>query len=637
MTVTKGVQHRLITLLLPEKPPPLFVGVIVAVVVVAVETVGLALLHAADPQRPPIAVIYILGVVALTAVWGARLGIGVALASTLVFNFIYISPLGLHLSTSQDLQRAVTFGLVALASGGLADVARTRAAEARQRAAEGDFASEFARRVLAEDELASGLRAGSRCLAAWLGLSPVAIEIGAAPGEAKIAGATVLELAGKGRGRVRLVVPDTTPPETLERLRDRLGPVLDEIVHIAVDRHELIGTLRASQQATQALLAEQAALRRVATLVATGSPPREVFAAVTAELHRLFQGFHTALMRYEPDRTVTAVSERDTGGRLMPDHPSLPITGENIAGMILRTRRTAQIDYDTATGPIAERLRARGVRRGLGVPIVVDGELWGIMLVLSVRPEPVPADAEQRLGDFTELVAAAIASTENRARLIASRGRLVAAADDARRRIERDLHDGPQQRIVALALRLRMAQDSVLDDPAAAGRLLSETVRNLTEIHECMTDLARGIHPALLTQGGICPMLRTLVRRSTVPVDLRLQVDRRLPERVEVAVYYVVSEALTNIAKHAHASTASVTVGADERRVWLSVRDDGVGGARLDGGTGLVGLRDRVEALGGRLSVVSPPAHGTTLTAEIALAEPDPCAAVAPFPMVRAG
>ncbi|MET7423385.1 DUF4118 domain-containing protein [Dactylosporangium sp. NPDC005555] len=624
------------TWLLPTPPPPLAIGIAVAVVVVAVETVVVGLLHAAHPQGQPSAVVYMLGVVALTTVWGARLGLGVALASAVVFNFVHMPPSGLHLTAAQDLQRALVFGIIALASGGLADLARERALEAQERADEADIAAEVAHRVHGRDDLASGLRAGSQCLAARLGLSHVSIEAGAAPGPAEVAGTTVLEPAG-GRRLLRLVVPDDTPPATLHRLRDRLGPALEETVRTAVDRQELIGTLRASQQATQALLTEQAALRRVATLVATGGPPGEVFAAVTAELHRLFRGFHTALLRYEPDQTVAAVSERDTDGRLLPEYPSLPIAGENIVSTILRTRRTARIDYDSATGPIAVELRARGFRRGLGVPIVVDGELWGVTLVLSARPEPVPADAERRLHAFTELVATAIANTENRGRLIASRGRLVAAADEARRRIERDLHDGPQQRIVALALRLRMAEDLASDDPREVRHLLSDTVRSLTEIHESMTDLARGIHPALLSQGGICPMLRTLARRSVVPVELRLQVPDRLPERVEVGVYYVVSEALTNVAKHAQASVAYVTVGADEGRAWLSVCDDGVGGTKPDGGTGLVGLRDRVEALGGRFSVVSPPAQGTTLTAEIPLAGPDPCPAAESFPMVPAG
>ncbi|GAB3844539.1 hypothetical protein GCM10027610_059190 [Dactylosporangium cerinum] len=374
----------------------------------------------------------------------------------------------------------------------------------------------------------------------------------------------------------------------------------------------------------------------MATMVATGGSPAAVFAAVTAELHGLFPGFHTALLRYESDRTVTAISERDERGRPLSDHPRLPVEGENIVSTILRTRRTARVDYDTATGPIAMEQRSRGIHLGLGVPIVVDGELWGVTLVMSHRPEPIPDAAERRLFAFTELVATTIANTENRARLISSRARLVTAADDARRGIERDLHDGPQQRIVSLALRLRMAEELACNDLPAARQLLSEAVRSLTEIHESMTDLARGIHPALLTQGGIGPMLRKLARRSIVPVELRLKVPKRLPERAEVAVYYVVSEALTNISKHARASEACVAVESDARSVWLSIHDDGIGGARPGGGMGLVGLRDRVEALGGRFSVASPPAAGTTLTAEIPLAEPDADAADESFPLVSA-
>ncbi|MFF5229300.1 DUF4118 domain-containing protein [Dactylosporangium sp. NPDC000521] len=638
MTVTTSVRRRLTAWLLPPTPPPLLAGILVAAMVIAAETAVIGLLHFAHPQQPPTAVIYILGVLALTTVWGIWLGVGTALASTLVYNFVHVPPGGLHLTAAQDLQRAVVFGLVALASGGLADLARARAVEAQQREEEADIAAEVARSVLGTDELPSALQAGSQRLAARLGLPSASIELGDAPRLEKVAGATVLGLGGAARRPVRLVVPDDTPPVTLERLRDRLGSALRGIVATALERQALIDTLRASQQATEALLEEQAALRRVATMVAAGGPPSTVFAAVTAELHRLFQGFHTALLRYEPDRTVTAVSEREKDGRLlMPGRPNLPIEGDSIVGTILRSHRTAQIDYETAAGSIAEELRARGVRRGLGVPIMVDGELWGVTLVLSFQPEPVPADAENRLLAFTELVATAIANTENRARLVASRGRLVGAADDARRRIERDLHDGPQQRIVALALRLRMAEDATVDDLPTARRLLSDTVTSLTEIHETMTDLARGIHPALLTQGGICPMLRTLARRSVVPVELRLQVAGRLPERVEVAVYYVVSEALTNVAKHARAPVAYVTVDADERHIWLSVRDDGVGGADPGQGTGLVGLRDRVEALGGRFGVVSAPAQGTTLTAEIPLAEPEASAAAESFPMVAAG
>ncbi|WP_238008585.1 GAF domain-containing protein [Dactylosporangium sp. AC04546] len=621
MTVRHAVRRWLMRWLLPATPPPLTLGVAVVAAVVTLETAGLVLIRAAGLENQPSAPVYALGVLALSTVWGARLGVVAALASTAGYSLCLAAPSGVHLTLLGDLQRFVALALVAVVSGGLANLARSLTADS-------DTAAEVARVILGAQELPDGLRAGSRFLAARLGLPSASIELGDAP-----PGPGVIPLGGLGR----LVVPPATPPATVDRLRDSLHPALTGILGSAVVRHELLDTLRDSQQATQALLAEQAALRRVATLVAAGGRPGEVIEAVTAELHHLFPGFHTGLLRYEPGGTVTAVSERDEDGRLLPERPGLPIAGENIVGTILRTRRTARFDYDTATGPIAEQVRALGVHRGVGVPIVVEGELWGVTLVLSYQPEPVPADAEARLQAFTELVATAIANAENRARLAASRVRLVTAADDARRRIERDLHDGAQQRIVALALRLRIAEESALGERPAVRQLLSETVACLNEIHQSVSDLARGIHPALLTQGGVCPMLRTLARRSVVPVELRVQVPQRLPERVEVAVYYVVSEALTNVTKHAGASVACVTVTADDRRVWLAVRDDGTGGADLAGGTGLTGLRDRVEALSGRLTVVSPPARGTTLTAEIPLTEPDPQTALASSPMVSAG
>ncbi|WP_425553021.1 sensor histidine kinase [Dactylosporangium fulvum] len=200
---------------------------------------------------------------------------------------------------------------------------------------------------------------------------------------------------------------------------------------------------------------------------------------------------------------------------------------------------------------------------------------------------------------------------------------MVTAADEARRRIERDLHDGAQQRIVSLALELRMAAESVPAEQSAVRQLLSHSVQGLTEVHEGLRDLARGIHPVQLSQGGICPVLRTLARRSTVPVELDLHIGRSLPERVEVAVYFVVSEALTNAAKHSQASVVHVTVETDTSAIRLSVHDDGTGGADVSEGTGLMGLRDRVEALGGRLNIVSPPGQGTTLTAEIPIDDVD--------------
>ncbi|WP_433088282.1 DUF4118 domain-containing protein [Dactylosporangium sp. CA-052675] len=623
-----AVARRLMAWLLPARPPPMPVGVLVAITVIGLETVLVNLLQIAAPQTPPKAVVYLLGVLAITSVWGAPLGIATALLSAVAFNYFFVPPTGgLNLTASQDLDQIVVFAVVALFASGLASVARASAEDARRRAAEAEISAQLAH-IFLRNDLGGGLQEASRYLTDRLRLSSASLELadaeaaGADADTDVTAGGFVIPIGEESRPIARLRLAADTPPATCRRIRNRLRAPLELVLRTALDREHLVGTLRASQARTEALLTEQTALRRVATLVATGGPPADVFTAVTAELHHLFAGFSTALVRYQPHGEVLVLSQRDENGVLLPARPNQSVSAESIVATIADTVRTVQVDYDAVSGPTAEQMRQIGVHRGVGVPIVVDRELWGVALVLSHEPVAVPADAEARLLAFTELVATAIANAESRAALAASRSRLVTAADDARRRIERDLHDGAQQRIISLALQLRLAEDTVRD-PAEARHLLAETVHGLTEIHQSLSDLARGIHPALLVQGGIGPILRTLARRSVVPVELNLRVDRRLPEPVEIGVYYVVSEALTNIAKHAQASLACVSVAADHRCVRVNVHDDGVGAANPKAGTGLVGLRDRVEALGGRLSVVSPPGQGTTLHAEIPLAQPD--------------
>jgi signal transduction histidine kinase len=283
----------------------------------------------------------------------------------------------------------------------------------------------------------------------------------------------------------------------------------------------------------------------------------------------------------------------------------------------LRTGRPARNeDYRENSG-----LPPLGIRSGVAVPIVVDGRLWGVISV-GTRHGPFPADTEQRMAGFTELVGTAIANADSRAQLTTSRARIVAAADDARRRIERDLHDGTQQRLVALSLTLRVAQSTV---PAALPALQTQIGRvadELTGAIEELREIARGIHPAILSEGGLGPALRTLARRAAIPVELDIRTQTRAADPIEVAAYYVVSEALTNATKHAHASCAQVAVEQHDGRLDLSIRDDGVGGADPAGGSGLVGLRDRVQALGGSIEVDSPPGAGTTIVVELPL-QPD--------------
>jgi signal transduction histidine kinase len=231
----------------------------------------------------------------------------------------------------------------------------------------------------------------------------------------------------------------------------------------------------------------------------------------------------------------------------------------------------------------------------------------------------LPVDTESRLGDFADLVATAIANAETRAQLTASRARIVSAGDEARRRFERDLHDGAQQRLVSLGLKLRAAEAAVPTELESLRVQMSEMVDGLVDVSKDLQDISRGIHPAVLSRGGLAPALKTLARRSTVPVDLHLGVEGRLPDSAEVAAYYVVAESLTNAAKHAGASEVTVDVEADDDDLRLCIRDDGAGGADPRGGSGLIGLRDRVEALGGRLLVSSPVGDGTSLVATIPL------------------
>jgi signal transduction histidine kinase len=248
---------------------------------------------------------------------------------------------------------------------------------------------------------------------------------------------------------------------------------------------------------------------------------------------------------------------------------------------------------------------------------VVGGRLWGVIAASRKREEPFPADTEAKIARFTELVATAIANAEARAELTASRARIVATADRARRRIERDLHDGAQQRLVSLALRLRTAAAAI---PPEQDGLHQELISIGSELDDALDDpreLSRGIHPAILSEGGPRPGLRTVARRSPVPVELQVGMEKRLPERVEVAAYYVIAEALANVAKHARASVMQVEVDTDDGRLRLAIRDDGVGGADPGRGSGLVGLKDRVEAIGGALHMESRPGQGTRLLVEL--------------------
>jgi signal transduction histidine kinase len=371
----------------------------------------------------------------------------------------------------------------------------------------------------------------------------------------------------------------------------------------------------AGQERLRQLAEEQAALRRVATLVARGAAPDQVFAAVTEEYARLVPVDAAGMARYEPDGTLTYVASWGKAVDFIPVGSRWTLDGKNIATAIIETGRSARVESQAgATGSLADLIRDIGIRSLIGTPVVVQGRLWGEIGAGSTLEEPLPPDAEARLASFTELVATAIANADSRTQLMASRARIVAAADETRRRIERDLHDGTQQHLVTLILDLRQVQS---DAPPELEGSLSRIAEQVTGVLDQVREISRGIHPAILSEGGLALALRALARRSAVPVELEVRTGRRLPDHVEVTAYYAVSEALANAAKHAHASAVHVELDTPDTAVRLRIRDDGIGGADPARGSGLTGLRDRIEAVGGTFDVTSPAGGGTTLLIEI--------------------
>ena len=510
------MRARLRSLVLRPIAPPLSLGLVVAALLIAAESLLVYLLMQVAPGNL-FGVVFVLGVVVVSIGWGFRLGTMTALVSALVYAYFHhLQTGGSFIPTELDNWVAVVvFLVVALSATTIAGVARLRAVEADQRRRE----------------------------------------------------------------------------------------------------------VEASHDELSVLAEHQAALRRVATLVARGVTPSELFSAVAEELARCLGVYHHAvLFRYEPDGAgvLLAAGDGDRAIKAIPVGERFSLEGESVAGRVFRTCRAARmVSYENAPGSVAARFRDLGLCSAVGAPIIVDGHLWGAAIVGSTKPAPLPPDTEARVGDFTDLVATAIANAQTRAELSASRVRIVAAADDARRRIERDLHDGAQQRLVSLGLELRTAETCVPLELNPLKEQISHLVTRVAEISTELQELSRGIHPAILSKGGLSPALKTLARRSAVPVELVLRVDRRLPDSAEVAAYYVVAEALTNAAKHAQASAVKVCVDTQGPNLHLSIQDDGIGGADATKGSGLVGLIDRVEALGGTVTISSHTGTGTSLHVNI--------------------
>jgi signal transduction histidine kinase len=504
-----SLRARLLALVVRPTAPPLWLGIVVAAVFVTGETLLVRRLEQIAPENA-FGVLFLVGVLVISAGWGFRLAVATTLASAAVYVQFHMDTSGGFIPTNaQDALAIIIFVPVALLANVLAGQARLRAAEAELRRREAE----------------------------------------------------------------------------------------------------------ASHAEASALAEQQAALRRVATLVARGVDPSEVYPAAVAELARGLGIDNVALLRYESDEALVLVANRDEQGLTkLSIGERLPLDGDSAAAIVLNTGAAGRMDcYDGATGRTAERMRRLGLRTAVGAPIIVDGRLWGALVIGSSQPEPMPAETEARIGDFADLVATAISNAETRAELTASRARIVTAGDQVRRRFERDLHDGAQQRIVSLGLEVRAVEAMIPSEQQQLRDKLSNIVDGLNGVSRELQEISRGIHPAILSKGGLGPAIKTLARRSAVPVELDLNVDRRMPESVEVAAYYVVAEALTNAAKHAKASGANVCAVAADNELHLTISDDGVGGAVAGAGSGLIGLKDRVETLAGRLDISSPTGSGTTL------------------------
>jgi len=616
---------RLLYLLIRPMAPSLRVGIAVAGTLIVIETLVVCLLKLVSGMTCHFGTLYLLGVVVVSTLWGFGLSVTMSVASAIAFAYFRNWPAD-HFAPFEPQNWLVipAFLVVALVANGLARLARMGGRSIN---------------------LSSDLM----CIT-----GPDRV-IRVNPAFTQILGYSLDDLVSRpfldlivpdDRGRVRVVLERLQGSATPARFESRVlcsdgsqrwiawSVVWDRglfyvVGHDVTEHRREQEKLRQAEAAATAsrdklgvLAEQQAALRLVATLVARGASPSEVFSAVADELAGVLHVVNAGLLRYEPDGTgfVVAVHYQPGISKMPGSGERIPLAGDDLGAKVLRTGRAARIDnHENARGPETARIGEAGIHSTVGVPIRVDGRLWGAAIVGSRGPEPMPADTEARVGDFADLVATAIANAATRSELIASRARIVAAADDARRRLERDLHDGAQQRLISLGLQLRMAEESAPPELDDFKQQLSRILSGLTGVSADLQEISRGIHPAILSKGGLSPALKTLARRSAVPVTLDLRIDRRIPDSAQVAAYYVVAEALTNTAKHARASEVNVGVETEGGSLRVLIRDDGVGGANSHNGSGLIGLQDRVEALGGHLHVTSPPQSGTSLHVTIPL------------------
>jgi PAS domain S-box-containing protein len=406
---------------------------------------------------------------------------------------------------------------------------------------------------------------------------------------------------------------------TIEFSNRPLADATGKIRHLLTTGLDVTESERATEQIVR-LASEQSALRRVATLVARTPKPEQVFQAVAEEAGRML-GADSATIRFDGETGVTVGRWNVGPMRGFEVGSTVPLSDSDaLTAVVARTGQPARIDdYSVVRGEAAETMHQLGYRSGLAAPIIVEGHTWGTLLVASSDTEPFDPDAEHRLVDFTELVTLALESAHARTELTASRARIVSAGDAERKRLERNLHDGAQQRLVALSVQLRVAQSRLRSDPDEAETLIADAADKLQLALEELRELAHGLHPPGLTERGLGPTLEALAERAPFPVEITGAEQGRLPEHVEAALYYVAAESVTNAAKHGSPSFATIELGISEDSAWIEVADDGSGGATLGSGSGLQGLADRIATLGGRFTLTSPPGNGTRVRAELPL------------------
>nr|WP_082932033.1 GAF domain-containing protein [Gordonia sp. LAM0048] len=614
MPASRNIEHgtwwdRIATVVLRPTSPSLTLGVVTAATLIAVEAVVVHWLKQLSPENA-FGALFLFGVLVVSAGWGFRLALATSVASAAAYVWVHALE-----GSGSVVPAAVVFSILALLTNLLVGQSRRRALESDQRRREADLSATLARTVLRAADSPGALAAASARLSEVLELSGPGAVLGNADAQCGPHQECIL-LFDDDRPVGSLMVPTDISASERRRVL-RMVPNLEALLAAARDREVL-------HNRTVTMARQQAALRRVATLVASRVEPSEVFRAVTDELADELGVEHVTVVHFASSGSCEILAARDEGAGAesygLAVGERMALGGNNIATIVFDTGEMATLDYSGANGPIGERLKRRGIRSGIGVPIVVEGHPWGAVIV-GITHRSAPLDLRLRLTDFADLVARAVFNNESRAALNRSRARVIGAADQARRAIERDLHDGAQQRIVSLGMDLRAVQATVPDEQSDLRRRLDTAVDSLSQIHSDLQELSRGIHPAILSRGGLAPALKTLARRSPVPVSLDVSVSGRLPEPVEVTAYYVVAEALTNTAKYAQASEVSVAALIDDDGVLvLSVVDDGVGDALPDRGSGLVGLRDRVEAVEGTFSVTSPPGVGTNVRAAIPVA-----------------